>query len=210
MISSQNEVFSKSSSKKGAQRKHFYLTCYLEVVWFKLVTEPQMLTFLGRVSFHENGIILEWYYFRMPALLHSSQFMVALLKAISPLEPLLVYSSMGSLLFKAELCLYSICITQLSVHPQSEMDFPLKELPLKHSDILVIFTSWHSISLTPASLFQRIQCQISSLISPYHPSLPACLLLSHTHAVFSTEQFQLIFFFFGKQTLSPSIKQKWN
>lgn len=83
------------------------------------------------------------------------------------------------------------------------MDFPLKELPLKH-----LSSSSHGTvpALHPASLFQRIQCQINSSISSYHPSLPACLP-SLTHAVFSpayvdTKQFQP-FCLLGETNIKP-------
>lgn len=90
MVSSQKKVLRKSSSKKGTQRKYFYLTCYLEVVCITLWLNHKCSQFLGSVSFDENSIISELYDFRILDLLHTSQFMVPLLETISPLETLLV------------------------------------------------------------------------------------------------------------------------
>lgn len=143
-----------------------------------------MLTFLGRVSFHENGIISELYHFRMLAPLHSSQFMAPLLEAISPLE-----HSLYTHPREASFSRLSSVYTLFALH-SSQLTLSLKWIfPLKNSllnTVASLSSSPHGTAsvLHPASQFQRIQCQTSSSISPYHPH---CLPVSssHTHAVFS-------------------------
>lgn len=90
------------------------------------------------------------------------------------------------------------------------MDFPLKELPLKHSDILVIFhlmAQYQPYTLPP--YFREFSVKSTLQLAPITPHcLPACLL---SHTLFSLQPMWIpnsfnLFVCLGKQTLSLSIK----